>query len=174
MVTTITSVLLLIGIQAVHTYTEQSKHTIPALLQPNKINLSNKNEVDVFHSLSLSTPIAHLEWKDPVLSLDIQINPKKTHYTEIYKNMARIIQFSFYEIQNIDQLLLRVVLQNKPIQPQKLLLAADIKREDCSSMAIAVLRQWPSPLLPPAEKGHFCLIQTDLWHTYFHTASSYR
>ncbi|MBR2563224.1 MAG: hypothetical protein IKE29_01210 [Paenibacillus sp.] len=170
-VTTITAVILLVVFQSLHTRTWGGERAEPVTASHQPIQLTNENLVDVLSSLHMSTPIARVEWKQSILTLDLKVKGKNTSYTEIYENMAAVVDLSFRTVDNVDQVLLRIMAEDEWIHKRHLLLAADIRRGEWPLYAIDMLRTWKSTTFSEELKDWFHLMQTELWKKQFEMTS---
>jgi hypothetical protein len=119
----------------------------------------------------MSTPIARVEWKQSILTLDLKVKGTDTSYTEIYENMATVVDLSFRNMDNVDQVLLRVMAEDEWTHKRHLLLAADIRRGEWPMYAIDMLRTWKSTTFSDELKDWFHLMQTELWKKQFEMTS---
>ncbi|MCM3171450.1 hypothetical protein [Paenibacillus sp. MER 99-2] len=164
---TVAVVFLLVAIQNLHTRTWGGDHVLPVTATKAPEELSDKNLVDVLHSMHLTTPIARVEWKQSILKLDLKVIGTGTSHSEIYANMAAVAELSFRSLGNVEQVLLRVMAEDEWLHKQHLLLAADIRRNEWPLEAIDALRNWNSPALSGELKAWFHIMETELWRKQF-------
>ncbi|MNW14329.1 hypothetical protein D3C71_2125260 [compost metagenome] len=81
--------------------------------------------------------------------------------------MARVISFAFQETVNVDQLLLRIVAEDKWLDSRRLLLAGDIRRSEWSSRLQEALETAPSRPLPESVKSGLRISESELWKKQF-------
>lgn len=171
MLSTIAAVILLVVFQSLHTRTWGGDRAEPVAASHQTIQLTNDNLVDVLSSLHMSTPIARVEWKQSILTLDLKVKGTDTSYTEIYENMAAVVDLSFRSVDNVEQVLLRVMAEDEWMHKRHLLLAADIRRGEWPMYAIDMLRTWKSAAFSEDLKDWFNLMQTELWKKQFEMTS---
>ncbi|MNP65499.1 hypothetical protein D3C76_1610950 [compost metagenome] len=81
----------------------------------------------------------------------------------MYKGMAEIISFAFERTTNIDQLLLRLVAEDRWVGSKYLLLAADVRRGNWPSSALSELRNTGDNELSSELKSWFRVTESHLW-----------
>jgi hypothetical protein len=131
--------------------------------------LSEDNMVDILGALPLKLPIGSAGWKDGVLSLDLKVTNNDLDPEAIYKDMAKVISFSFQDTANVDQLLLRIIAEDKWLGSRRLLLAGDIRREEWTRELQEELDLAGNSLLPGRVKAGFRISESDLWEKQFIT-----
>ncbi|MCM3133293.1 hypothetical protein M3629_10855 [Paenibacillus polysaccharolyticus] len=171
MLSTIAAVILLVVFQSLHTHTWGGDRAEPVTASHQTIQMTNDNLVDVLSSLHMSTPIARVEWKRSILTIDLKVEGTDTSYTEIYENMAAVVDLSFRSVDNVEQVLLRVMGEDEWMHTRHLLLAADIRRGEWPMYAIDMLRTWKSAVFSDELKDWFNLMQTELWKRQFEMTS---
>ncbi|WP_427051962.1 hypothetical protein [Paenibacillus sp. TC-CSREp1] len=171
MLTTIAAVILLVALQSLHTRTWGGEKAEPVTATHQPVQLTNDNLVDVLRSLHMSTPIARVEWKQSILTIDLKVKGTDTTYTEIYESMAAVVDLSFRGLENVEQVLLRVMAEDEWMHKRHLLLAADIRRGEWPMYAIDMLRTWKSAVFSEELKDWFHLMQTELWRKQFEMTS---
>jgi hypothetical protein len=164
---TVAAVFLLVAVQTLHMRTLGGERVQPVSAAEQKLELSDENLVDVLSSMPLTTPIAKVEWKQSILKLDLKVTGTGTSYTEIYDNMATVAELGFHGLDNVEQILLRVMAEDEWLHKRHLLLAADIRRNEWPADAIDALRNWKSPVLSGEIKDWFHIMETDLWKKQF-------
>ncbi|QOS79901.1 hypothetical protein JNUCC31_02830 [Paenibacillus sp. JNUCC31] len=168
---TVAAVLLLVAIQTLHIRTWGGERAQPVSATRHPAQLSEENLVDVLSTLQLSTPIARVEWKQSILTLDLKVTGTGTSYTEIYANMAAVADLGFQSLDNVNQVLLRVMAEDEWLHKRHLLLAADFRRGEWPMYAIETLRSWKSPILSEELKDWFHMMETELWKKQFEMTS---
>lgn len=171
MLATVAAVFLLVAIQTLHMRTWGADNVQPASASHHPVQLTNDNLVDVLSSMQLSTPIARVEWKQSILTLDLKVKGTGTSYTEIYENMAAVADLGFRSLDNVDQVSLRVMAEDEWMHKRHLLLAADIRRGEWPLYAIETLRNWKSAAFSDELKDWFHLMETELWKKQFEMTS---
>ncbi|ULO09305.1 hypothetical protein H1230_11325 [Paenibacillus sp. 19GGS1-52] len=129
--------------------------------------LDNTNLVDVVGALPLSLPIDSVGWEDHVLSLDLLVTGNDHEPEELYQNMAQVISFAFQETANVNQLLLRIVAEDKWLGSRRLLLAGDIRRQEWSRELQDELQSAGNSPLTGHLKSGFRISESELWKNQF-------
>ncbi|MNC42802.1 hypothetical protein D3C75_916300 [compost metagenome] len=129
--------------------------------------LESSNLVDMLDKLPLTLTIDRAGWKGNVLSLDLKVTGNDPEPQELYQNMARVISFAFQETVNVDQLLLRIVAEDKWLDSRRLLLAGDIRRSEWSPLLQDALLTAPSRPLPESVKSGLRISESELWKKQF-------
>ncbi|MNO24859.1 hypothetical protein D3C76_146880 [compost metagenome] len=129
--------------------------------------LGSGNLVDLLEELPLTLSIDRAGWKGNVLTLDLKVTGNDQEPQELYQNMARVISFAFQETVNVDQLLLRIVAEDKWLDSRRLLLAGDIRRSEWSSRLQEALETAPSRPLPESVKSGLRISESELWKKQF-------
>ncbi|MBW4082837.1 hypothetical protein [Paenibacillus sp. S150] len=129
--------------------------------------LDNDNLVDRLEELPLSLSIDRVGWKGRVLSLDLKVTGNDPEPQELYQNMALAISFAFQETANVDQLLLRVVAEDKWLDSRRLLLAGDIRRTEWSLRLQEALQTAANCPLPESVKSGLRISESELWKKQF-------
>lgn len=131
------------------------------------IVLGDDNLVDQMATLPLSLAIDSVGWKSGVLSLDLKVTGNAHEPQELYQNMAAAISYAFQETANVDQLLLRVVAEDKWLNSRRLLLAGDIRRREWSLQLHKELLTAGNHPLPEELKKGFRISESELWKKQF-------
>ncbi|RAW18234.1 MULTISPECIES: hypothetical protein [Paenibacillus] len=168
---TVAAVLLLVAIQTLHMRTWGGENVQPVSAAQHPVQLTEDNLVDVLSTMKLSTPIARVEWKQSILTLDLKVTGTSTSYTEIYGNMAAVADLGFRSLDNVEQVMLRVMAEDEWLHKRHLLLAADFRRGEWPMYAIETLRDWNSPILSDELKDWFHMMETELWKKQFEMSS---
>ncbi|MDF9840328.1 MULTISPECIES: hypothetical protein [unclassified Paenibacillus] len=129
--------------------------------------LADENIVDTLSSLPLSLDIGSAGWKNGVLSLDLKVTGNDHEPEELYRNMALAVSFAFQETDNVDQLLLRIVAEDKWLDSRRLLLAGDIRRTEWSLPLQELLENTGNRPLPDVLKEGFRISESELWRKQF-------
>lgn len=146
---------------------QQEQVAVETLTDGHNTVLDNNNLVDVVGALPLSLPIDSVGWEDHVLSLDLQVNGNDHEPEELYQNMAQVISFVFQETANVNQLLLRIVAEDKWLGSRRLLLAADIRRQEWSYQLQEELQSAGNSPLTDRLKSGFRISESELWKNQF-------
>ncbi|WP_310829328.1 hypothetical protein [Paenibacillus pedocola] len=129
--------------------------------------LANDNLVDVISKLPFSLDIDSVGWKNQILSLDLKVTGNDHEPQELYQNMALAVSFAFQDTENIDQLLLRIVAEDKWLDSRRLLLAGDIRRKEWSLQLQQELQWAGNGPLPDRLKKGFRISESELWRKQF-------
>ncbi|MNL70790.1 hypothetical protein D3C87_1958450 [compost metagenome] len=81
--------------------------------------------------------------------------------------MALAISFAFQDMENVDQLLLRIVAEDKWLDSRRLLLAGDIRRKEWSLKLQQELQSAGNQPLPDRLKDGFRISESELWRKQF-------
>lgn len=103
----------------------------PVFRADDALALTDRNLVDLFAKSPLHLDIAHVEWSNAILSVDLKAKPNEPAADVIYDDLYELARLGFSGTQNVSQLLVRVMEQPEAAAavPQ-LLLAMDAKRSD--------------------------------------------
>lgn len=145
---------------------EQSKEV---LWSEGKFILTDENLVDVFHDLSLHTPISKVKWSKNVLTVDLKVTENSFIPSDIYIDMASIASFSMEHTANVNQLMLRVLAEDEWAGAKHLLLSADVRRSQWDREDLMKLREWKSSELPRELIQRFHMTETNLWKELFNS-----
>jgi hypothetical protein len=143
------------------------QHRAVETLSGGVTTLSGDNLVDVLSKLPLSLAIDSVGWKNQVLSLDLKVTGNDHEPRELYQNMAQAISFAFEDTENVDQLLLRIVAEDKWLDSRRLLIAGDIRRDEWSLQLQQVLQSAGNQPLPDSLKDGFRISESELWRKQF-------
>ncbi|MNE45229.1 hypothetical protein D3C80_1395040 [compost metagenome] len=136
-------------------------HVVFAETKP--IQLSDNNLVNEFIQLDLPLRLSKVEINGPILSVDLKVTDYEWSKAEMYKGMAEIISFAFEGTSNIDQLLLRLVAEDRWVGGKYLLLAADVRRGGWPSSALNELKNTEDKDLSLELKNWFRVTESRLW-----------
>ena len=146
----------------------QADHGVLATFTGGKNTLLDENNlVDQLGSLPLMLSIDSAGWENNTLSLDLKITSNAPDPEAIYKDMARTISFAFQDTPNVNQLLLRVLVEDKWLGSRRLLLAGDIRRSDWSRELQQELESTGNTLLSDRIKISFRISESELWKKQF-------
>ncbi|MEF3301811.1 hypothetical protein [Paenibacillus sp. GYB003] len=133
----------------------------PVFRPDSPVSLSNRNLVDVFAKLSLHLELAHVEWNDTILSVDLRTKPGEA-LEPIYDDLYALAELGFTHTRNVKQLLVRVMEQPAGrAEPPQLLLAMDAKRSDLGAEPEAGITRKGTK--EQYLSSHFSLTYTHKW-----------
>lgn len=160
--------VLLPKLESLHS-SELRAHGTVETLSPGSsgVVLSNRNLVDAVGSLTLSLPIGSVDWEDGVLSLDLKVTDSSLQPKEVYAAMAKTFDFAFRNTENVDQVMLRVIAEDKWLGTARLLLAADARRRELSPELLGELEMTDNVPLPEPLKAAFRISESNLWKNQF-------
>lgn len=130
--------------------------------------LDNDNLVDILNGIPFTLSIDSVDFDQSVLSLDLKVTGNNHEPRELYQNMAQAISFAFQDTGNVDQLLLRIVAEDKWLDTRRLLLAGDIRRMEWSLQLQQKLEASGNDPLPDALKKGFRIRESELWKKAVH------
>lgn len=129
--------------------------------------LAEDNLVDLLGSLPLKLSIDRVDWESGILSLDLKVTNNDSEPKDIYRDMARVIGFAFLDTPNVNELLLRIIAEDKWIGSRRLLLAGDIRRLEWSPELLYELDATENTLLSDRLKDGFRITESVLWRNQF-------
>lgn len=129
--------------------------------------LTSDNLVDGLQALDLPIPIARVDLSRGILSVDLKVTEDSFDAELIYEGMAEMISFAFNRTGNVDQLLLRLLAEDRWLGTKYLLLAADIRRDEWPTEAMSQLRSVGNVELPDALRQRLRVTETHLWKKQF-------
>jgi len=132
------------------------------------VELTDDNLVDSLSSLELNVPIAKVDLNGGILSVDLKVKDERLTKGELYAGMAELISFAFARTPNIDQLLLRLIAEDRWLGSRYLLVAADVRRGEWPADAPERLRKTGDGEIPADLKRWFRLTETALWRDKIH------
>lgn len=125
--------------------------------------LTDENLVDGLASLDLSVRIAKVDLNDQILSIDLRVDEEQFDKQQLYLNMTKVISFAMEDTVNIDQLLLRLIAEDRWIGSKHLLLAADVRRGAWPEEALEELQNTGQEELSPSVIRWFRITVSHLW-----------
>lgn len=143
------------------------RQTATVFAGPYPAELTDDNLVDALDPLQLPLPIAKVDLNRGILSIDLKIEGDHVGTADVYRGMAEMISFAFEHTSNIDQLLLRLMAEDRWLGTQYLLLAADVRRSEFSAEELSALRHAGSGELPEALRLRLRMTETRLWKSRF-------
>lgn len=138
----------------------------PVFAEQKPIQLNDDNLVDELILLKLPLRLSKVELNGAILTVDLKVT-EELNKAEMYQAMAEIISFSFERTTNIDQLLLRLVAEDRWVGNKYLLLAADVRRGAWPISALSELRNTGNEELTEEIKGSFRVTESPLWKRRF-------
>ena len=146
---------------------QQRKGAVETLKGGYSTALNNDNLVDVLGTLPFTLPIDSVDLEDHVLSLDLKVSGNDHEPNEFYQNMAQAISFAVQETSNVNQLLLRIVVEDKWLGTRRLLLAGDIRRQEWTQALQNELESvGDSPVSERLKRG-FRISESEIWKKQF-------
>ncbi|GAB6990310.1 hypothetical protein [Paenibacillus pini] len=167
MLVTLGAAMLLPQFYVVHTSAAQQQSVVSTFNPYSQLMLSNDNIVDSLANLPLTLQIGSVEWENSILTIDLKVITPETTIPEIYNNLAEFVNFCFQRTSNVDQLMLRLVAEDKWLGTKHLLLAANIHREDWSADLNQQLDNTGEESLSEIVKQRFHVTETKLWRNQF-------
>ncbi|MEC0089769.1 hypothetical protein [Paenibacillus macquariensis] len=161
------AVIFLPKLFSFQTLIAQKKGVISVFNPHASTTLSNDNLVDTLSTVPFTLPISHVDWKTSTLSLDMKVVTSESTITDIYKNMAEAISFSFENTPNVNRLMLRIIAEDKWVNTSHLLLAADVSRQAWSEEVTNELRNHAEAPLSDHLKQTFRVTEMKLWLNQF-------
>ncbi|WP_379129176.1 hypothetical protein [Paenibacillus sp. sgz500958] len=131
--------------------------------------LNENNLVDLLGALPFTLTIDNVGWNNSVLSLDLRVTSNDLEPQQIYKDMALAISFAFQDTTNVNQLLLRIIAEDKWIGSRRMLLAGDIRRTEWTLHSLQDLETTGDVMLPDRLRIGFRISESDLWKKQFTT-----
>jgi hypothetical protein len=114
----------------------QERRQATAVFQPTKLKwLTDDNLVDILSKLSLQEQMTKVGWDHAILTIDLL----GTTPDDVWDDMGRMIGFSFGEVHNVRQVLIRVYKDKG--EGRTLLLAAETRRIDWTDKELAGLQR---------------------------------
>jgi hypothetical protein len=113
----------------------QARYKAVAVYQPLKLHtLTDDHLVDAMVKLSLRAQLVKVGWDHAILTVDILA----TKPDEVWKDMERLILFSYSEVHNVKQVLIRVYRDKG--EHRTLLMAAQTRKSDWDEKDLAELQ----------------------------------
>ncbi|MCK8486329.1 hypothetical protein M0651_03980 [Paenibacillus sp. MBLB2552] len=159
--------LAMAGVAWLSEHPAQPRQSTTVFAGPSPMELNDDNLVDALDPLQLPLPIAKVELNRNILSIDLKVEGDRMSTVEVYRGMAEMISFAFEHTSNIDQLLLRMMAEDRWLGTQYLLLAADVRRSEFSAEELNALRHAGSGELPEALRLRMRVTETRLWKSRF-------
>lgn len=132
----------------------------PAFRPETAVTLTDRNLVDVLVQPKLHSDIAHVEWNDTILSIDLRSSPEQSSPDSIYDDLYELARVGFSGTKNVQQLLVRVM--ERQDGASQLLLAMDAKRSELGA-ATAGTEEKKKGTKEQFLSSHFSLTYTHKW-----------
>ncbi|AZS14813.1 hypothetical protein [Paenibacillus lutimineralis] len=136
-------------------------HTVFAAGQPGELN--DDNLVDGLIALQLPVPISKVDLNGGILSVDLKVTADQFDKSRLYAGMAELISFAFERTTNVDQLLLRLIAEDRWLGTKYLLLASDVHKNEMPQGALKMLRNHGDQELSDDLLRWFHITRTNLW-----------
>lgn len=150
-----------------HPQREQTSHATTVFAGQKPVRLTEDNLVDGLSTLPLSLPLAKVDLNAGILSVDLKVTDEAASTEQVYQGMAELISFAFEHTSNVDQLLLRVLAEDRWLGTRYLLIAADVKREEVSIEELSGLRDTGNGPLTEDLQSKMHITETQLWKSRF-------
>lgn len=141
----------------------KSSQALAALADHGPAGLSNDNLVDRLSTVQLPLRLAKVDLEQGILSVDLKVTDSTISPALAYRSIAEMMEFSFAETSDVEQLLLRIVAEDRWLGTRYLLLAVDIHRGEWPSSLVEQLKGAGNEELPPEVKNLLRMTETQLW-----------
>lgn len=108
----------------------QLNKEFPVFGQKKQSILNENNIVNFVASFSTEMQIKRVSWKADTLSLDFYVNPDDVDTSVIYRDMYTVIRNGFVQSSNVNEVLLRVFLNDSSSSKAKMLVAVSAQKRD--------------------------------------------
>lgn len=146
---------------------EQTSHAATVFAGQKPARLTEDNLVDGLSALELPLPLAKVDLNAGILSVDFKVTDEESSTEQVYQGMAELISFAFEHTSNVEQLLLRVLAEDRWLGTKYLLIAADVRRNEVSAEELSSLRYTGNGPLPEFLQSTMHITQTQLWKSRF-------
>lgn len=147
--------------------TEQTPYATTVFAGQKPVRLTEDNLVDGLSVLPLPLPLAKVDLNAGILSVDLKVTDEESSTEQVYRGMAELISFAFEHTSNVDQLLLRVLAEDRWLGTRYLLIAADVRRNEISTEELSGLRDIGDGPLTEDLQSRMHVTQTQLWKSRF-------
>ncbi len=117
-----------------------------AVFKPLRVErLTGDNLADAMVSLPLRNRLIRIGWDHAILSADLALRPGEEQPAAVWRDVVTLIRFSFAQVSNVRQLLIRVY-EESGRSAASLLLAVDSRHADWTAERLAALpatEPWP-------------------------------
>ncbi|WP_018751414.1 hypothetical protein [Paenibacillus sanguinis] len=150
-----------------HPQREQKPYAATVFAGQKPGRLTEDNLVDGLSVLPLPLPLAKVDLNAGILSVDLKVTDEESSTEQVYQGMAELISFAFEHTSNVDQLLLRVLAEDRWLGTRYLLIAADVRRDEISTEELFGLRDMGNGPLPEDLQSSMHITETQLWKSRF-------
>ncbi|WP_435925242.1 hypothetical protein [Paenibacillus sp. DYY-L-2] len=144
-------------------FEESRAASAPVFDEAKPQELRDDNLVDGLSALKLPVPIAKVDLNGSILALDLKVTEDRFDKGTLYEGIAEVISFTFERTTNIDQLLLRLVAEDRWLGTRYLLLAADVRRGEFPESSLIALRELGNREMPRELRSWLRVTETHLW-----------
>lgn len=141
--------------------------TVQAFGPSRPIILNEDRLVDELGALPLVAKIGSADWSDGKLALDLKVSGGDIGPGDLYADMGTVIGFAFQHTQNVEQLLLRFIAQDKWQGSSRLLLASRVSRGDGSDLLLEELTELGDRPLNNRLRKAFGISESVFWRNLF-------
>jgi hypothetical protein len=157
------AVLLLSQLPVIHEQMKMRRQDNAVFQALQNRHLNTDNLVDVLLELPLHADLGKVEWGLGILSIDLRYVDGKTTSETLFKDIYEVLRFGFYQTDNVEQVLLRVVDATERLDRRPVMMALSAKRDDwtgdASLESVQKLYHHPDPALA----ARLQLIYTKHW-----------
>lgn len=166
MLVTVASTVILPQLAALESTLQEQRSAVETF-SGSRVLLGEDNLVELLNALPLTLSIDSAGFDKNVLTLDLKVTGNDHEPRELYQNMAEAISFAIQGTENVNQLLLRIVVEDKWLDSRRLLLAGDIRRTEWSlQLQDELLKSGNHPLANTLKKA-FRISESELWKKQF-------
>lgn len=162
---TVISLVLLSGIHTVSSAEERG--SISVFVPHNAAGLSDENLVDGLVALPLVLRISHADWERGSLYLDLKITEEPLSIETVYQDLATILEFSFENKDNVNQVYLRFEAVDPWSKSRYLVLAANMKKNEWDHSLLMELKSLKNEPFSDRLVQGLHLTLTNLWKKQF-------
>lgn len=141
----------------------KSSLALTALADHRPAELNNDNLVDRLSTIQLPLRLAKVDLEQRILSVDLKVTDNTVSPALAYRSIAEMMEFSFAETSDVEQLLLRIVAEDRWLGTRYLLLAVDIHRGESPATLVEQLKSAGNEELAPEVKNLLRMTETQLW-----------
>ncbi|MBY9081645.1 hypothetical protein KIH86_04625 [Paenibacillus sp. HN-1] len=168
LVVTAASALLLPRMELLQSSPKQASGTVETFSQKgDKLVMGEGNLVDAVGGIPFHLPIGSVGWEEGVLSLDLKVTDTAVRPGDVYADMSSVLSFAFRNTENVDQVLLRIMAEDRWVGSSRLLLAADVRRSELTPELLEELEKTGNIPLPASLKSALRISETSLWKNQF-------
>ncbi|NMM54129.1 hypothetical protein [Paenibacillus aquistagni] len=123
--------------------------------------------VDQLQSANHSLPISRVHFtQEGSLILDVKVAASIMNPALLYEEMAHWLNFSFHEMNNVNRLELRMVIDDRKAHKKQILLGLDALKEQATMERILEMKQADARLSEATEQA-LRMTYTSIWHKIF-------